>query len=68
MSRKKDKQREAKKRAELEQMYEEMYSPEEKAAHKAFWDEWFDSIMPLEWKNDPPSADIIDINTRKKPV
>ena len=68
MSRKKDKQREAKKRAELEQMYEEMYSPEEKAAHKAFWDEWFDSVMPPEWKNDPPSADIIDINTRKKPV
>ena len=66
MSRKKDKQREAKKRAELEQMYEEMYSLEEKAAHKAFWDEWFDFIMPPEWKNNPPSADIIDINTWKK--
>ena len=69
MSRKKDKKRQEKrseKHKKLEQIYEEMYSPKERAAHQTFMDEWFNSIMPSEWENAPPSADIIDIKTRKK--
>ncbi len=55
--------------ARLQRLYEEVTTPEERAATKEFFDEWFASIWPEDLGNasPPPSADIIDINTRKKP-
>ena len=68
MSRKKSRESEEEKRRALQEAYEDFYPPEVRAAHAAFWDEWFASIMPPEWTEDPPpSADIVKFPNKAKP-
>jgi len=61
------KESEAEKRARPQEAYGGSYPPEYQAAWEACVRDWFDSIMPVEWKEAPPFADIIPFPDRKKP-
>lgn len=67
MNQKKSKESKEEKHRVLQEAYEDAYPPEVRAAHAAFWDEWFASIMPPEWTEDQPSADIIKFPDKEKP-
>lgn len=60
---------EAEKRARLQEAYTSSCPPEYRAAWEAQVRDWFDSIMPVEWEEVPPLAEIISsFQTVKSPI
>lgn len=58
---------EAEKARLLQEAYEDAYTPEQRKSFVDAVEKLFAEIMPPEWQEDPPpSAEVIDIASRKK--